>query len=50
MEHTELARLGGNALKEKYGKGYFKKLRAKRKFLTKFEKARRAAKVEKQKL
>lgn len=31
MDHIELARLGGNALKKKYGNGYFKKLRALRK-------------------
>jgi len=31
MDQKEFARLGGLAVKKKYGKGYFKKLRAKRK-------------------
>ena len=29
MEQKEFARLGGLAIKKKYGRGYFKKLRAK---------------------
>jgi hypothetical protein len=31
MDQKEFARLGGLAVKKKYGKGYFKKLRARRK-------------------
>jgi hypothetical protein len=30
MNQKEFARLGGNAVLKKYGRGYFKKLRARR--------------------